>query len=129
SVQPDAHEIKPSDALSDDEVAKLAEEFVSDETAKEEGHGDAHEAPTLTDKNSEVREAKNNSHSEEADDHSAKPAKKEKAATQNTSTTTSARAVQPMKAATSVAHNENPEHVEKPKTTQTRLPSSLPKQL
>ncbi|GIL17678.1 MAG: hypothetical protein BroJett040_14290 [Oligoflexia bacterium] len=60
SVPADGHEVKPKDALSDDEIAKLAEEFVADdEHGKKPAAADGHQ----TDKNTEHQtEAKADSH-------------------------------------------------------------------
>jgi len=55
SVDPHSGDVKPNDALTDDEVAKLAEEFVADENGEKPGaHGEKSEEgfPTM-DKNME----------------------------------------------------------------------------
>ncbi|MCE3009492.1 MAG: SPOR domain-containing protein [Proteobacteria bacterium] len=50
SISPDSMEVKPGEALTDDEIAKLAEEFVTDDVESVSpnpapGHGPQHEAP------------------------------------------------------------------------------------
>lgn len=51
SVHPDSNEVKPKDALNDEEIKKLAEEFVSDDEGKKAAtppaHEDAHAAPVV----------------------------------------------------------------------------------
>lgn len=124
SVHPDSTEVKPNDALSDDEVAKLAEEFVNEET-----HGEASKegSPTI-DKNTEViREAKTEEHG--AEKTAKKDESKESVHGEKQSRTT--QSVEPLKSAHQVANDENPDKVEKraPKAEHNRIPSSLPKQL
>ena len=123
SVQPEAGEVKPNDALTDDEVAKLAEEFVTDEkegVVKEEfGPKD--------DKNTEtVQEAK-----EEERTPAAAPAhatvKHEKSPSRTTQSV-SEEAASP--AAEKVAHGEAPSHAEKTKATAKAGPAAtLPKEV
>lgn len=120
SVPPTDHHLKPNDALTDDEVAKLAEEFVTDEAASELPMGN--ETLPMNDKNTEiVREAKGQ---EPASGHQAEPA-----ATHQKTGTTGAH-VEPMAAARRVAQNAAPAPESKPAATaQNRIPSSLPQEL
>lgn len=125
SIHPDSTEVKPGDALSDDEVAKLAEEFVTEEGKAEHGS----EAAPKTDKNTEtVREAKAE-HGEAAEEHGGHKAESKSEHGKKPTRTT--QSVEPMKAAHQVANDENPEKTEKqaPKPEHNRIPSSLPKQL
>jgi len=57
SVPPDSNEVKPKDALTDEEIKKLAEEFVADDTHKPTAENpNKHEEEHKTDKNSEHHE-------------------------------------------------------------------------
>lgn len=64
SISPDAHAVKPNDALSDDEIAKLAEEFVADEEMSE---GVLHDKAVDTHTVSKALEAEKGEYDESAD--------------------------------------------------------------
>lgn len=64
SISPDAHAVKPNDALSDDEIAKLAEEFVADEETPE---GVLHDKAVDTHTVSKALEAEKGEYDESAD--------------------------------------------------------------
>lgn len=64
SISPDAHAVKPNDALSDDEIAKLAEEFVADEETSE---GVLHDKAVDTHTVSKAMDAEKGEHDESAD--------------------------------------------------------------
>lgn len=118
SVKEDGHGEKVGSTMSDEEIAKLAEEFVTDEQApeKDAGHGDAHGA---------VAEA---GHGEAAPTahggHAAAPAKTETAKHETAS-------VKPLAVAQEMAAGKAPTtHAAETKTAATkenRIPSSLPK--
>lgn len=154
SVHPDAGEVKPDKALSDDEIAKLAEEFVTDD----DGHGSG-EPAKLNDKNGgghTTASAHGDEHAAEpvaapasahGDEHGApapshEPAsvkaapahaespKKEKAAAPGHGApapahTTSAEALKP---AQRMAEGHSPV-IENPAKQASRIPSALPKEV
>lgn len=160
SVHPDGHDGKPQDALTDDEVAKLAEEFVAEEktgegsheskpsvdtnshdshgtTSAQTGHDEKpstekvavasaethHAAPAAVEHHESAPAAKPAAHTEPAH-------QKDTPAPHENPTTTQHSTEKPMKAAVKVAQGEAPvaeKTVEK--AAQTRIPSSLPKEL
>jgi len=105
SVHPDAGEVKPKDALTDEEIKKLAEEFVSDDTHKPAAAADPHAKPAVeehkTDKNSEHHEV----------------AKTEKGKTDKLEVTERVVAGKP------------PEDAKKEEASKSRIPQSLPKEV
>ncbi|MFN7727585.1 MAG: SPOR domain-containing protein [Bdellovibrio sp.] len=137
SVSPEASEVKPGDALTDDEVAKLAEEFVAEDKngVPSPAHGDDSDEHPAGDKHSDVVEAKN-SHGDEyaapapkRTTQSVKPPAHGEAA--HKSGAIDPHAV-PSKAADKVSKNENPSKWERPagaKTAQDRIPTALPKEI
>jgi cell division protein FtsN len=156
SVHPDGHEGKPQDALTDDEVAKLAEEFVAEEKTGEASH----ESKPSVDTNSHDSHgttAAQNEHAEKVavaaaetnhaapvaapEHHEATPVtkpaahaepahKKDTAPSHENPTTTEHSTEKPMKAAVKVAHGEAPVAEKVVGTTApARIPSSLPKEL
>jgi cell division protein FtsN len=131
SVNPEETEVKPTEALTDDEVAKLAEEFVTDEKGEEKKE-EAH--PVLAEDHhaEETTEAKANEkgHSIEKA-HAPEPkvkAEKTEHQVEKAAHATAANAA-PMKAAEKVAHNQAPDKVEKQAGHQNRIPTSLPKEM
>ena len=111
-------EVKPSEALNDEEIKKLAEEFVSDDEGKkhEEAAGAPHE--TAGDKKEEVK-----TQSE------AKPT--EAAAATKEASKVSEADKKPSEAATRAVAGETPEQTEVTKVAapKNRVPQSLPKEL
>ncbi|MBX2994389.1 MAG: SPOR domain-containing protein [Bdellovibrionaceae bacterium] len=143
SVSPEAGEVKPGEALTDDEVAKLAEEFIAEDkngVPTLGGHGEDEHKPT-TDKHDElVKEANAGGHGEE---HPAPAPKRTAQSVTNTHGESAHGAAKderaagghgeaPSKAAEKVSKNENPSAWEKPavkKTAQDRIPTALPKEI
>ena len=136
SLNPESTEVKPKDALNDDEIKKLAEEFVADDESKKASH----EVPTKEGEKAEKKEehqavtpthAKENSGAEKNTeptklqgqhevtgiyDAAAKP---EHTANMKTS-----------HAANRVVAGQTPEsEIEKPVKEKSRIPQSLPKEL
>jgi len=134
SVNPASTDMKPSDALTDDEVAKLAEEFVADEKTPE-SHAKSEGKPT-TDKNTEsVHEAKASEESASATEaaptekaHATSASVEEEVVVPTKHTTQTEPA---SKAAQQVARGEAPvaTEVAAKTTVQRRIPSSLPKEM
>ncbi len=104
SVNPNAHDVKPDKALSDDEIAKLAEEFVVDDEKAPLG------APAkLNDKNESGHTSTKNEVIEKAPEHAAvKP--------------------EALKPAQRMAEGKSPV-VANPVVPTPRIPSSLPKEM
>jgi cell division protein FtsN len=136
SVHPDSNEVKPEKALTDDEIAKLAEEFVTDDEKPS-----VNEPIKLNDKNTnEHFEAKNEHGSAPVPKAApvAKPAASAPAAHAPASTTsavapaahTSAatRAPEVSKPAARMIEGKSPV-VENPAKPTSRIPASLPKEV
>lgn len=120
SIPADAHAVKPNDALSDDEIAKLAEEFVADEETSE---GVLHDKAVDTQTVSKALDAEKGEHDESADhaekvEH-AEPAKavakKEIAAVS--------------KVAERLAHGKSAVTTQEAKVPTNRIPAALPNEL
>lgn len=122
SVHPDAGEVKPDKALSDDEIAKLAEEFVTDD----DGHGSG-EPAKLNDKNG----GGHTTASAHGDEHAAEPvaapasAHGDEHGAPAPAHTTSAEALKP---AQRMAEGHSPV-IENPAKQASRIPSALPKEV
>lgn len=136
SVNPKSREVKPDDALSDEEIAKLAEEFVSsDEAPAKPGTAGDHNEK---DNSHQTEKATAATHSNE---HAAAPAATEHApaATAQTPVAAHASAVttakvaethqQPSEVAAQLSHNKAPVAAQKSDSAVSRIPSSLPKQV
>lgn len=125
SISPEAGQVKPEKALSDDEIAKLAEEFVTDDS-KEGGEG--HHSPL----ENPLNDKKVDSHSEHAQKeeateghHEAKPA----AATAHApAPAVEHKTEEASAAAERLAHGKSPVIANKP-AAPSRIPSSLPKEI
>ncbi len=126
SISPEAHEAKPSDRpLTDDEIAKLAEEFVTDDekpaahggtAAAQADHSDSHAAP-----------AKKEVHAPSAghgDSQSAAPAP----APTSAPVAAAKPAAAPLAPAVRMAEGKSPV-VENPVRPTSRIPSALPKEV
>lgn len=121
SVNPNAHEIKPDKALSDDEIAKLAEEFVVDDE-KSPLSAPAH----LNDKNESAHTSTKNETTTKDAVHA--PAKQE---SHPAATHTDARQepkAEALKPAQRMAEGKTPV-VPNPAVPTSRIPSSLPKEI
>ena len=116
SVRPDSGDVKPKDALNDDEIKKLAEEFVADDENKKPGHeGSAEKADKGV--------------TEKKDEHQAVVPTQ----AQDNKEVVNAKKVadaKPSEAASRVVAGQTPEpEVQKPATEKSRIPQSLPKEL
>ena len=110
SISPDANAVKPNDALSDDEIAKLAEEFVADEEAAE---GVLHDKGVDTNAVSKALKEEQGEHDESA------PAK----------AITSAAVASPSKVAERLAQDKPAVTAKEAKAPTNRIPAALPSEL
>lgn len=132
SVSPEAGEVKPNEALSDEEIAKLAEEFVTDETE------DPKEEHPKVDKNSHGDTVAKDEHHEEpaAEEHHEKeapaPAKKEarepaKVEKHKAPAEAARHETEPSHVADRVAQGKAPTEEKTAIKRESRIPASLPK--
>lgn len=136
SVHPDSNEVKPKDALSDDEIKKLAEEFVADDTHKPAA--DPHAKPEeshQTDKNSEHQEVAKAEHPAEhtapATEHAAPAAEHAAPVAHAPAAETHAVAAPAHKSevAERVIAGKPPEEEKHEAPAKNRIPQSLPKEV
>lgn len=138
-------EAKSNDALSDDEIAKLAEEFISDEDAAPAAHGaaDTHGAATTAghgtapDASGHAPASVTETHEDTG--HAAKPAVHKEPVKAETKTIAPAHATEtkkpevtkaePLKAATRVAEGKTAGENKAEVKPTSRIPSSLPKEV
>lgn len=128
SISPDAGEVKPEKALSDDEIAKLAEEFVTDDSKPENGHGV--ENP-LNDK--KVEHSSEHAKTEETEQtHAVEKSASHAAPAHDTAPTHAAApaktSAEVSPAAERLAAGKSPVVANKPPAP-SRIPSSLPKEI
>lgn len=135
SISPDAHSVKPNDALSDDEIAKLAEEFVADEESS--SGGVLHDKAVDTHAVSKAMKEEKGEHDESADhaektEHAAPVAKKDVHAP---ATKSAAKEVAkgheaaPSKVAERLAQGKEAVTAEEAKAPKNRIPAALPSEL
>lgn len=135
SVHPDAGEVKPSEMITDEEVAKLADEFITDDEkppTKEAGHSEDSHTTDKADVPATHTEAKADGKAPEhgTEQHAAKEVAKAEHSHESAKNDKSVKAEKPLKAADRVAEGHSPSPVvaakERPKS---RIPSSLPKEV
>ncbi len=135
SVNPKSREVKPDDALSDEEIAKLAEEFVSSDEApaKPGTAGDHNEKDNShqTEKATAATHATEHAAAPAATEHA--PAATAQAPAAHASAVPTAKVAethqQPSAVAAQLSHNKAPVAAQKSDTAVSRIPSSLPKEV